>query len=327
MSNTKNTIKINKKGLLISFIITLILWYAPTLNPEAGKYSKIINTIYEQLVVNGNNTASFTSTEDIELHELEAELCKADNDSLYDGAALINRGRWSLTKKGNSYTVTIQNAYNINEADRLAEDMANEVRKNAGADATEDVLFYEMTNYIKETYTYDHLDHTHQNFVESYNTDRKLVCTGYAQVTYLLAEKLGLDADTVFGKDHVYNIIKVNGDYIAYDASCELCIYGFVPDILGRVSSSTNAQIIMDKEDKAYNLALNEGKTFRYANMGDITSSMAYNLLKYHRIYEILIIVAMVAAVIGFATIIVKKLGRKTTKAKRYKKKGYRYAR
>ncbi len=312
MSNIQNKIKIIKKGLLISFIIILILWYAPSIKPKAKKNSQIINTIYEQLVVNGSSTASFTSTEDIELHELEAELCKADNDSLYDGAALINRGQWSLIKKGNSYTVTIKNAYNINEADRLAEDMANEVRKNAGADATEDVLFYEMTNYIKDTYTYDFVEHTHQNFVDSYNGNRKLVCTGYAQVTYLLAKKLGLDADTVFGKDHVYNIVKVNGDYIAYDASCGLFIYGLVPSILGRITSSTNANIIIDKEDRAYNLALNEGKIFRYANVADLTGAIVYNLLKYHRLYEIIIVTVIVAAATRFIHIITKKFGKKT---------------
>ena len=319
--------KINKKGLLISFIITLILWYAPNLNSEAGKYTKIINSLYEQLVVGGRNEASFTTSEEVSLHELEVELCKADNDSFFDGAALINRGQWSLTKKGSSYTVTIKNAYNIKEADALADKLAEEVREKAGADAPQNVLFYEMTNYIKDTFSYDHLEHTHQNFVESYNGDRKLVCTGYAQVTDLLANKLGLEADTVFGKDHVYNIIKVDNEYIAYDASCGLYIYGLVPGILGRMSTSTNANLILDVEEKAYNLGLNESKPFRYANMNDITGAMAYNLLKYHRVYEIMIIVATLAVTALIFRTLIKALKPKKKNIKKFSRKGRRYAR
>ncbi len=194
--------------------------------------------VYRQLVTEGSNTANFVYEGDtLTPNEVLAEVCKIDSeDNLYDGAMLRNRGNWTLMWKGNNYTLIVNNAYDIKEADLVTQTIADEIKELAGEDATDRELFYEYLKYMADNFKYSAeigraktkwnrkgIDIDINNFCDAYYGDKKTDCAGYSSMTYLVARKLGIECEIIEGGLHVFNIVKFSDsdNYIAYDLTLQ----------------------------------------------------------------------------------------------------------
>ncbi len=211
----------------------------------AINYDEVVELGYEELVVNKNNKFSFEYDGDLkgEFSNVIKDIQKLDKeDTLFDGIMLKIRGTWVLYKtKGegepNKYTISINRAYNIDEADALTDRMLEEIKEGLPEDATDKDKFYAITKYVEKTYDYDKKEargaQKYKNFVEAYDGERKINCQGFASVLYLLYKKMGLDTTLFLGKEHVYNGIRFDdGKYMVVDLSCDGVPLGYAPGFL-----------------------------------------------------------------------------------------------
>ncbi len=289
----KNKNRILKKAAVTICAITLSVNICGNITSKAEDQS-YINEAYRQLVTEKRDSATFTVTGDDKLHidNIIAELVKIDEkDNLYDGPTLNNRGNWFLYRKGNEYTLKCENAFSIGEMEELTDEIAAEVKGLAGDGATDRELFYEYLKYMSEHCYYD--SETEKNvtlmhdekrpikidsITESYKKDGGLICTGYATITYIVANKLGIECRFIGAYKHVFNAVKFENSekYIAYDLSTEKKYAG--------IGLITNTEIKLrslfeGKGSKLITEACNEGISYRPASIGDNIRQFMY----YHK--------------------------------------------
>ena len=276
--------KVRNVGACIAFVIFISVF--PMIKADAGELENEVNIIYNALVTDKQDSVTFTSTEDYSIYDYLSELAQIDTtDNLFDGMVLVNRGAFTLSKKGNSYTLTTNNGYSIDEADELTDSFANDILAQAGTDATDKELFYAMSKYLTEIYDYDESlqkqvesgDYSGNfDFVSAYYSNRKLICTEYATVAYLTGQKLGLDIEMIFGNGHVYNIIKFEGEdeYIAFDLTKDSS-YSLL-SILSNFSSIYHVEDITDETVKEHYKTANGTASYTYASISEYISEAMY---------------------------------------------------
>ncbi len=229
------------RHIITGTLVVSALAISQTREAKAVTYDEALDICYEAFVGEGKNTVSFNS-EDKSIFEegfFEDLVAIDKDDTLYDGRALDIRGTGSVVRKGNHYTFTLKKAYDIAEADALTDKMVEEIKANLPENASDRKIYREIARYIRKTYSYDMdvliNDDNTTNFVEAYNTDRKIVCSGYASLLYLIGNKMGFDCVIYAGDGHTYNGIRFEGDkkYTVIDISTSACIAGYVPLIAG----------------------------------------------------------------------------------------------
>ncbi len=229
------------KHIIIGTFVVSALTISQAREVKAITYDEALEACYEALVTEGKNTVSFSSEDNISWEDLYNDLVAIDkDDTLYDGRSLDIRGTAYVSKKGSHYTLTLLRAYDIAEADALTDKMVKEIKETLPENLSDKKLYREIARYIRKNYSYDIAaimdDNEIANFVEAYNTDRKIVCAGYASLLYLIGRKMGLDCEVYIGEGHAYNGIKFEGDdkYTAIDISTCGCLAGHVP-LLGGI--------------------------------------------------------------------------------------------
>lgn len=239
-----------KKATIIAVAIATGIGTAAFIPPAkraaALDIDQVVDTIYEQLVTEKKNKAFATlDNAYIEPEEIQRRLFAIDNENnLYDGAALKIRGQFHTStsefigKKGQDeyiekteYHIEIKNAYDVDEADAITDNIAREIEAKAGEGADLKEKFYILCSYIGDNFEYDY---DLKAKIEDYNeairdTDTvtleqlsfteviktgygKMVCSGFANLTYLTANKLGIDCKIADGKEHAYNLVRFDND-------------------------------------------------------------------------------------------------------------------
>ena len=196
---------------------------------------EIINSLYEQLVIEGKNEASFTGTDYNDHDEwvryvdgIMADLYTIDKkETPFDGTALAGRGLLRYSKKGNHYKLTYLSAYDINEAQTVIQEIIdNELSDKIDENSTNEEIMFEICDYISSNYTYSKeitkikaADDIRPTFVDAYYGDHKMVCTGFSNLAYLLATELGIDSIIIVTDTHQFMAAQTsdNGQYIAYE--------------------------------------------------------------------------------------------------------------
>lgn len=249
-----------------------------------------IDVIYRQLVTEGSNTAKFEyNGEKLGAYDVLADVVKIDNeDTLYDGAMLRNRGNWVLLKQGSSYTLTAENAYDISEADSIAEEIVREVKLSAGDNATDRELFYEYLKYMADNFHFsDEVGKKKtfmnrnkeiidvENFTDAYKNDKGIDCAGYATITYLVANKMGIDCELIEGGHHVHNIVKFSDSdkYTAFDLTLQnkYANLGILGNLLVKARN-----IFSSSNNKMLAKVCNGGRDYEAASIGEFVKMFKY---------------------------------------------------
>lgn len=252
-----------KKFITKTTLGILMLIFIINLKPIGKVYAEeshtqIVNSLYEQLVIEGKNTATFTGKDYDEdwksyVYEILKELCLIDNENTpFDGTALLGRGDSEISVKGNQYTISFNSAYDINEAQKVIDEIISTELSNKITTTTSDKeIMYIICDYITNNFSYDHETYNKrvsspeyvdsQNFVDAYYGNHKLICTGFSNLTYLLATELGVKCQLVTTDNHMYTLAQTgnNGEYIAYDLT---------------IGKYAGVSIIRYKMESAYNM-------------------------------------------------------------------------
>lgn len=255
---------------------------------KAGNYN--YDSVYEQLVTKRQNTAEFTEEKDISGYDVLLEVIARDSkDDPYDGATLYGRGTWVLRSKGSDRTLTAENSYNVNEADKVASEIADTIKVLAGDDATDRELFYEYLRYMDENFHFDkelgravdEMNRTGKalkakNFVEAYYGDKGLNCNGYTTLTYLVCDKLGIDCEIISGNNHTFNSVKFSDSdkYIAFDLTKQVKYAGLTG--LGVLFIKSNIEMISKEKYKELTKKMNEGKEYTGAGISEFIKEYKY---------------------------------------------------
>ena len=164
-------------------VLAITICTAPVSTKAAD--ASYVNDVYRQLGTEKSNTADFTyAGEKVSGYDLLSDLVKMDDkDNLFDGAMLRNRGNWVVLKQGNTYKLIAENAYDVDKADQITTEIADEIRKTAGDGATDRELFYEYLRYMEKNFHYskevskntqlmnsNHVIVDTDNFTDSYYT-------------------------------------------------------------------------------------------------------------------------------------------------------------
>ena len=238
--------------------------------------TEAVNSLYEQLVVEGKNTATFTSIscgddnwEEV-IDDIFVELYAIDDPKTpYDGSALMGRGTWHIKAKGDVYTVIYEDAYDINEAQEVITEIIDEELSDRVTETTTNrEKVYIICDYISRNYSYDFenllvrnfKDVERPTFVDAYYGEHKMVCNGFATLAYLLATELGVNSYIISTDEHQYMIAQTgdSGEYVAYDLTkgkyASLSILDFTFDLQG-MFIATEYDEIMTNEKHPYSYA------------------------------------------------------------------------
>ena len=257
----------NKTNLIVLILTTMLVTSFTTI-----KASEAADSIHSQLESGQDSAVAYLDNMD-EAHSVIAEAIKIDTDSPYDADMMIGRGTSLKLRKYNNgkLEVVLVNPFDINESEKLLDTMEAEIRANLNEDATDKETLNQIIKYIGKTYTYDMFARTdwgdNKNFVDAYNSDKKIICNQYSALTYLLCDRFGIDCKIVSGNDHRYNAIRLTGEdtYTAYDLTKTTF---FLPAKVGYIDLlSTNYSLALEDNElsKAIGKALNERIDFHYS--------------------------------------------------------------
>jgi len=293
----------NKKSAIISAIITII---GISSSVYASNKVEAAQDAYQQLVVNEQDTATVYVDDDTKTTDIIEELILMDNETPYDAEmALYRAPSYSITRyKSGNLTITLNNAFNINEADKLLNDMEQDIKNNLPEQYSQKDALEEIIRYISHTYSYElaaRENDSNDNFVKAYNTDKKIICAQYSALTYLLCNRFGIDAKIIAGNDHAYNAIRLDSEnqYTAYDLT--KTTYKFLP---AKVSFT-------DLITGTYSLALESNE------MANSNGQVLNNRIHFHYSFTYQDAVAIVF-VIGIITLLIAALkhrNKRTSKA------------
>lgn len=286
------------------------LWNMAGIHSKAMTREEALEDIYEQLVVEKKEEAVVTDVDDkLSVRDIELYMSEKDDDRIFNGTAILTAGIMYSARIGDDYTVCIKNMYDIDEADRLTDEMIKEIPKTAVTDREKMTA---ICKYISDTFTYELNEETDGSgdFVKAYYGDRKMICMGYADLTYILARKMGIDCEIVFGTNHAYNVVKFDDsdNWIIYDLARE-SRYAQV-DRLSYIHNNRPyiTDYTEDIEEKEYldkhNSAKPVGTT---ASIADYIRSFLYLALKAHCAEEMAILAGIVIYIAAIIAIAVKK--------------------
>ena len=78
-----------------------------------------------------------------------------------------------------------------------------------------------INNYVTKNVSYDHSKTIPKVSYSAYGAlyNRKAVCQGYCNLTYLLCKKAGVYVKTLNSDDHSWNVVKISGNYYLLDTT------------------------------------------------------------------------------------------------------------
>ncbi|WP_026653439.1 transglutaminase-like domain-containing protein [Butyrivibrio proteoclasticus] len=219
-----------KKPIFIALLTTVMLATTPitTYAKEQDTTSQTAQELYNQLVVNKQDTAVAYAEPSDSTNKILKELSRIDDESNpYDGdMTLFKAPAYKTVRyKSGKIEVTLINNINIEESEELLDKMELEIRANLPESPTQKQCIKAITKYINKTYDYDFAESASNestdldSFISAYYGDKKMVCTSYAVLTKLLCNRFGIDCRLIEGKDHVFNAIRLEGEktYTMYD--------------------------------------------------------------------------------------------------------------
>ena len=212
---------------ILAIILTSTYFLSAALHAQASDTGSIAQDIHNQLAYSNSATVY---VDDIELDEVIARATAIDDkNNPYDADMLLYRAphfTYTLYNTG-KLELKLEGAFSIEESEKLLDKMEQEIRANLDTDNQKEEL-KAIIKYITDTYEYDsetfnirkdNKDVQYINYVEAYNGNRRIACGQYAALTYLLCNRFGIDCKVVHGNNHLYNIIRLDGQnsYTAYD--------------------------------------------------------------------------------------------------------------
>ena len=306
--------KTNYISTIICASLALLIWNICGIRAEAGEREAALQSIYEQIITDRENTATVEYSGDIiPIDEIQLYFNDMDKpEDLFDGKVACERGHYHSVKKGNRYTLEIQDAYNVDEADALTDMMAEEISSKLDSNASDRMKMAAICDYLTETFSYNkdlgtaidnNITSKHHNFVDAYNGDRKLLCGDFAQLTYLIANKMGINCGIVYGVDHVYNIVKfADADhYIGYDLASDsrYAQITLVDYLANDIYHLEKVQAGGSRNDPRVLMAMNNGVTYEYAGARDIINDFLYFALVAHHLPELVILALIVLTILS----------------------------
>ncbi len=240
-----------KKTHLVSMAIVLTL----TLNITTYAASNTpAEDLYNQLVAEQQDVGTVYIDDTMLVEDVITQMVSIDSSAnSYDGEMAIYKApnfRYSRYNTG-KLEITLINSYTATEADDLLDIMQKDIQKNLNTDSSQAEILNEIIRYIGRTFNYDHESYfarladksiQYQNFIDAYYGNHKIVCGQYAALTKFLCERFGIDCKVVHGNDHLYNLIKLEGqsEYSVYDTT--LTAY-HLPCKVGYILAATGTYI------------------------------------------------------------------------------------
>ncbi len=220
-----------------------------------------IDMAYEELAISDQSETEIQIEDGQSVYEPLKEIVLIDNDNPYDADMILLRGTtFKCTvlsyKKSNTKFVKYKlvNAIDIHEAENLLDKIQQEIDKNLGENPSQKQIVKQIQRYLAKTYKYDYdsvyADGEKENFVTAYNQDRKIVCTQYASLVYLLCYRYGIDCKTYYGKRHVYNAIRFDGEdkYTLYDFTGTK---GALSPKVSKIQAILSSNYRLDRDDES----------------------------------------------------------------------------
>ena len=185
-----------------------------------------VEAAYEQVVTRGQNSTGRMATQKGQsVYEPLKELVLIDKETPYDAEMILLRGTAvkRLQYPNGDVEFEVENAFKKWEAEKLLDVIQQELAPELGNNPSQKQILRQIRRYLNKTFKYDSEsirgDREEENFVDAYYGERKIVCSQYASLVYLLCDRYGIDCKICYGKKHVYNAIRLDGkaDYCIYD--------------------------------------------------------------------------------------------------------------
>ncbi len=287
-----------KKLYVIIIFVLMMFFNTRTVHAVTPAQETVIQEIVEQLASCNSVTVNYSGP-DISCQDVieYAYLHADDPDYLYDGPMIEMRGGIRLITSSTQIQADIINGYDIEDAENLTDSMISEISAHLSDNASDREKMAAICNYIADTYSYDYdgmklieetCDNSYRiNFVDAYYGNRKIICCDYAALTYLLANKLGINCQIMRGMGHAYNIVKFSDSdhYIGYDLSsgsryAQIRSQENFDSPLHHPETAIDDKSILqkDKNDAQMAIVLNNGKEYQRANGWDYLRELWYLL-------------------------------------------------
>lgn len=248
----------NKKASFIASIITFgMAAILMSSRADAGKLETVSNDniyyadsiqdaaeyIHQRFCVENGREACVQVPGGVDYETLINETAKIDDpDNLYDGSALWGRLAYDVVtfepnKVKDAIGIRINTTYDVDEADAYGREIASIIIKEAGENASKEEKFYLLLNYFSKNFTYDK-ERAAEIAIANENATRykstpftnildtggtKFICSDYANLFYITASKLDIDAIEIIGERHIYNAVRFSpdNDYSGIDLTAQ----------------------------------------------------------------------------------------------------------
>lgn len=292
-----------KKTIALATIVLATMISTRTAEASPTDDEIIIKEAVEQLSVGNEATVYYIGGAYITPMDIVEYACthEDDPDNPYDGPVLGLRGNIETENVHGRLNVVIKRGFDIEEAEMLTDHMVDEISANLNSGATDREKMAAICDYISQTYSYDREalelmeekddSSLRENFVEAYYGDREIMCAEYATVTYILAQKLGINCEVIRGTKHAYNIVKFadSDHWIGYDLTggeryaqigneWEMSTSGHDPG--GVLKDKTASED--DRELAETAILLNNGISYEMADKRDYLSDLKYYVIEKH---------------------------------------------
>lgn len=298
-----------KKIIVLAIIIVATMITTRTAEASPTDKEVILKEAVEQLAVSNEATVYYIGGAYIIPSDIVEYACthEDDPDNLYDGSIIELRGDVETENIHGCLHAFIDRGFEIDEAEELTDRMVSEISAGLKDNATDREKMAAICDYMAQTYSYDKEalkqieekddNSLRENFVEAYYGDRKIMCSEYATVTYILARKMGIECDVIRGSKHAYNIVKFadSDHWIGYDLtggdryaqlSTEWDISDSMHNPEGVMKDETASE--EDRELAETAITLNNGKCYELADKWDSICDLVYFVVKAHH-YEDLV--------------------------------------
>ena len=219
--------------LIMIVFVTALAWKKPVY--AATPQEEIYETLCDQLRRGNRAVASWdgsTIVSKADFEEYVANECD-EPDCLYDGAAMFCRGDVEFYYGRNFIRAVIERGFEIEDAEELTDRMVKEISAGLKEGASDREKMAAICKYLTDIYDYDKEalalieekgdGSLREDFVSAYYGDRRIMCSEYSMVTYLVANKMGVKCDVSYCIKHVFNVVKFEDSdcWFAYDLTSD----------------------------------------------------------------------------------------------------------
>ena len=153
---------------------------------------------------------------------------------MIDHPELLSFGGWLAQYKYDKDEITffVKNSFKLPLMNQIGEMIINKkinnIKKETENMSDKEKIKY-VYNWIGENTTYDTIFTTDSKNQTIYNVfvNHNAVCAGFAKASQVIFQRLGIESYTVLGNTsgpHMWNIVKVDGEYYYYDSTVSACI-------------------------------------------------------------------------------------------------------